>query len=406
MERVTFTDGQSRVSTLHQALVDKLKADNYIRSPRIEDAFRAVQRHLFLPDVDVDRVYSDAHIVTKRLDGKPLSSSSQPAAMAMMLEQLDLQPGQHVLDIGAGVRYNAALIARAVGRSGQVVTINIDDDIVTGAHEHLEAAGLDRVQSVCSDGGVDYPPGASYDRVIVTVEVTDIAPAWREHLRTGGRLLVPLALTRIESILGLQALIAFDDIGSHLTSVAISNCGFVLLRGAFAASPSAEIVRAVSLGPTRCLRLVVRSIDAEAVYAALTEPSTVRSADASMMLADLWGLRLWLAVHEPCFCELYADDEMASQIHIPCLLAARGEAIATIGLCRQGEVCLPMRWPDQVPSRDDPFDQSRSFGLSVRSFETDDIAVVSASSPAGGRTQLGGKYARGRQDWTPIACSP
>ncbi|MFQ5793356.1 MAG: hypothetical protein ACE5JI_23035, partial [Acidobacteriota bacterium] len=87
---------------MHQALVDKLKEMGCIRTPQVEAAFRAVPRHLFLPGVPHDRVYSDDAILTKRVDGQVVSSSSQPAIMAVMLEQLDLHPGQRVLEIGAG----------------------------------------------------------------------------------------------------------------------------------------------------------------------------------------------------------------------------------------------------------------------------------------------------------------
>jgi protein-L-isoaspartate(D-aspartate) O-methyltransferase len=106
------------VSTLHQALVDRLKCAGYIHTPAVEAAFRAVPRHLFLPAVAPDTVYTDEAIPTKRLDGKAVSSSSQPAIMAIMLEQLDLHPGHRVLEIGAGTGYNAALMAHIVGDSG------------------------------------------------------------------------------------------------------------------------------------------------------------------------------------------------------------------------------------------------------------------------------------------------
>jgi protein-L-isoaspartate(D-aspartate) O-methyltransferase len=60
----------------------------------------------------MDKVYSDRSIVVRRdAEGRWTSSSSQPAIMAIMLEQLGLRPGQRVLEIGAGTGFNAALIA-------------------------------------------------------------------------------------------------------------------------------------------------------------------------------------------------------------------------------------------------------------------------------------------------------
>src|SRR2546427_13184569 len=115
----TTSDSNDSVA-LSQALVDRLKNIGLIRTPRVEEAFRAVPRHLFVPEVDIHTAYSDSYIVTRWQDGTPISSSSAPSVMAVMLEMLDLQPGQHVLEIGAGTGYNAALLAHIVGESGQV----------------------------------------------------------------------------------------------------------------------------------------------------------------------------------------------------------------------------------------------------------------------------------------------
>ena len=78
-----------RLSTL----VDHLKSIGVLTQPAVEAAFRAVPRHLFLPDVPLEEVYRDEAIPTKMLAGQAISSSSQPAIMAIMLEQLQLEPG-------------------------------------------------------------------------------------------------------------------------------------------------------------------------------------------------------------------------------------------------------------------------------------------------------------------------
>ncbi len=99
-----------------------------------------------------------------------------------MLEMLDLQPGQHVLEIGAGTGYAAALMAHLVGETGQVVTIDLDEDIVNDARGHLKAAGIEHVQVICGDGALGWEEAAPYDRVVLTVGASDIAPAWREQI--------------------------------------------------------------------------------------------------------------------------------------------------------------------------------------------------------------------------------
>src|SRR6266702_1895917 len=110
-------------------------------------------------------------------DGLPLSSSSQPAIMAIMLEQLGVAPGYRVLEIGTGTGYNAALIAHLVGERGTVVTVDIDADLVAKARANLDGAGYPDVIVICGDGGFGAPGHADDDDIIVTAGAWDLAPA-------------------------------------------------------------------------------------------------------------------------------------------------------------------------------------------------------------------------------------
>src|SRR5207253_8846717 len=213
---------------LRNRLVDGLKAAGYVRSAAVEAAFRTVPRHVFLPDVSLAEVYTDRAFPTKHADGRPISSSSQPAIMAIMLEQLALQPGQRVLEIGAGTGYNATLIAHIVGKGGHVVTIDIDEDLVLIARQHLAAAGFDSVDVRCADGGYGHPEAAPYDRIILTASAWDITPAWFKQLAVGGQLVLPLSLRQV------QLSVAFERHEDHLESVSVADCGFMPLRGDFA----------------------------------------------------------------------------------------------------------------------------------------------------------------------------
>lgn len=217
-------------SQLQQKLASQLKRARFFSTSRVESAFCSVKRHLFLPDVPLKQVYNDDVVITKRGDkGQPISSSSQPAMMAIMLEQLDLKPGHSVLEIGAGTGYNAALMAHIVGDSGSVTTIDIDEDIVDTARNNLVNAGFTQVQVVCADGESGYIHNAPYDRIILTVGAWDIAPAWYKQLKPDGRLVLPLTLKD-----GEQASVAFEIVDNYLKSMDASSCGFMPLRGNFA----------------------------------------------------------------------------------------------------------------------------------------------------------------------------
>src|SRR5215472_2658737 len=108
---------------LRNEMVDGLKARGAVTDGRVEAALRSVGRHHFLPDRPFAEVYSDTAVATHRNEaGMAVSSSSQPAIMAVMLEQLDLAPGHRVLEVGAGTGYNAALLGHLVGPEGRVVS--------------------------------------------------------------------------------------------------------------------------------------------------------------------------------------------------------------------------------------------------------------------------------------------
>ena len=110
-------------------------------------------REAFLPGSGLVAAYADEPIVIKRdSDDVPISSSSQPSMMAIMLEQLEPAPGHRVLEIGTGTGYNAALLAELVGDRGLVVSVDIDQDLVEGARENLVRAGYSGVRVVCADG--------------------------------------------------------------------------------------------------------------------------------------------------------------------------------------------------------------------------------------------------------------
>ena len=141
-----------------------------------------------------------------------------------------MAPGHRVLEIGAGTGYNAAMLASLVGESGQVITIDIDEELAASAREHLAAAGFGHVRVLCGDGSLGCPDAAPYDRIIVTVGAWDIAPAWREQLAPHGRLLVPLAILGPSH----QVTVAFEPADDHLESVSISPCVFMMSQGAIA----------------------------------------------------------------------------------------------------------------------------------------------------------------------------
>lgn len=352
---------KQKIAALHQQLIDQMKSKGHITSRSVEAAFRAVPRHHFLPEQAVEDVYQDQAIVTKALDERVVSSSSQPTMMAIMLEQLQLQPGQRVLEIGAGTGYNAALMAHIVGKRGQVVTLDIDEDIVESARAHLQAAGYGQVQVVCADGFAGYAEAAPYDRIVLTVNAADIAPAWRDQLKADGRLLLPLSLR------GPQISVAFEWVEDHLESVSMSFCRFVSLRGALA-----EEIYTIELQPMPDLLTLslyaAPTVEAATVGAWLEHPYQKMDTAVQVTAQDLLSsLSLWLATREPGFCVLMAQGSEANHSSIPMPLHSQGQVAMSItsGLLDEQSLCLLVKDSEQLPAMGSG--EQQPFTLKIRS---------------------------------------
>ena len=190
-------------------------------------ALRKVPRHLFTPGVPLVRAYEDAAVVVPQAGegSADLSPVSAPSMIAGMLAQLDVRPGESVLEIGSG-GYQAALLRELTGPDGAVTTLDIDPDVVSRARACLDRAGYGDVRTVCADGEYGAPGGGPFDKIIVAVEAWDVPPAWTGQLAPDGRLVVPL-LTR-----GLPRSWALDRQDGHLVSHSNLPAFFVSMRGA------------------------------------------------------------------------------------------------------------------------------------------------------------------------------
>ncbi|SDG67680.1 methyltransferase domain-containing protein [Pseudonocardia oroxyli] len=257
-------------------------------------AFAAVPRHRFLPDHPVAVAYADDAVPTRIVDGAATSSASQPTMVAIMLDQLDVRPGQRVLEIGTGTGYNAALLAHLGAR---VTSIDIDEELVASAADHL--AGIAEVDLRVGDGALGVPDAAPYDRIVLTVGSWDVRPEWVAQLAPGGRLLLPL------TVRGSQLSVAFD-LGPDgvLGSDSVVGCAFIRLRGLGAGPAATEEIgpgwtAQVAEGATPDLGLLARH---------LTDPGDLLPIGEPLTGADVWdGVGLWLMLTAPGTVRLLTD---------------------------------------------------------------------------------------------------
>jgi protein-L-isoaspartate(D-aspartate) O-methyltransferase len=148
------------------------------------DAMMSVPRHLFVPDEYRDQAYEDHPL--------PIGygqTISQPYIVALMSEQLELAPGDRVLEIGTGSGYQAAVLAEM---GLEVYTVEIIPELAERAAETLRAAGYGDVAVRLGDGYWGWEEHAPFDAIIVTAAPDHLPQPLVGQLREGGRLLIPI----------------------------------------------------------------------------------------------------------------------------------------------------------------------------------------------------------------------
>ncbi|NEB05339.1 methyltransferase, FxLD system [Streptomyces sp. SID13726] len=265
----TITTPTADAERLRNALVDQLRADGHARTPAVETALRTVPRHVFVPDASLEDAYANAPVHIKYdTDGMSISCASQPGVVALMLDQLEAQPGERILELGAGTGYNAGLLAHLVGENGHVTTLDVDDDLVEGARTHLAAAGITNVQAVTRDGALGYAEAAPYDRIIATVGAHGVPHAWLQQLAPGGRLLVPQRLKGTVS-----RSIAYEQRDGRWVSLGSEMNTFMPLRRGIA-DDDRRVIPLSTDGTVRLQAPAGLNIDADALAGVLDQPRT------------------------------------------------------------------------------------------------------------------------------------
>jgi protein-L-isoaspartate(D-aspartate) O-methyltransferase len=215
--------------------LDQIRQSGVPLSPALADAFARVPREAFVPDGFRRRdgrwalptepdflatVYRDDVLVTKVDGAVPVSSSSQPSLMALMITALDVRPGQRILEIGAGTGYNAALLATL---GAEVISVDVQKDVADRARSALARAGIDGVRVEHGDGYAGFP-GVRVDRVIVSVAVGGVSPLWLEQLAPDGIVVVPIEHAGFHPVHAVR-------VTGEITATVVSASSFMLAAG-------------------------------------------------------------------------------------------------------------------------------------------------------------------------------
>jgi protein-L-isoaspartate(D-aspartate) O-methyltransferase len=154
--------------------VDQMKFVLDLRRRGIMDA--AVLRAL--EEVPRDRFVMPAHVQAAYQDrALPIACGqviSQPFVVAYMTEQLAVGTRHHVLEVGTGSGYQAAVLSRIAAK---VTTIERYRTLADTARIRLKALGYDNIDVIYGDGMAGAPERAPFDRIIVTAATETAPPA-------------------------------------------------------------------------------------------------------------------------------------------------------------------------------------------------------------------------------------
>ena len=152
---------------------------------RVLAAMAEVPRHRFVPAPLAPLAYQDAPLPIGF--GKTIS---QPFVVALMTDLLDPRPEEAVLEVGTGLGYQAAVLARLARR---VRSVEVVEEFALAAEARLQALGCGSSVAVrVGDGSRGWAEHAPFDKILVAAAAEAVPPALVAQLKPGGRLVLPL----------------------------------------------------------------------------------------------------------------------------------------------------------------------------------------------------------------------
>lgn len=155
-----------------------------VEDAAVIEAMRVVPRHAFVPPEYLAQAYENHPLPIGH--GQTIS---QPYIVAWMTQELELEAGDRVLEIGTGSGYQAAVLAEL---GMEVYSIEIIGALSEAAAARLAALGYGEVQLRHADGYFGWEEAAPFDAIIVTAAPDHVPQPLRRQLELGGMLVIPV----------------------------------------------------------------------------------------------------------------------------------------------------------------------------------------------------------------------
>jgi protein-L-isoaspartate(D-aspartate) O-methyltransferase len=208
----------------HGSLADAARATG-VRDRRVLDALAAVPRAAYVPPDRVHEANLDRPI--------PIAGgqvTTQPSLVAAMVEALALRGDEQVLEVGTGLGYQAAVLARL---AREVWALERRPELAAAARDNLAGQGVGNVHVVVRDGSGGLPDRAPWDAIIVAAAHPTVPPPLVTQLAVDGRLVQPIGPSGAEDVTLFRR-----DAGGRLVRVrSVIRAYFVPLHGRYGFAP-------------------------------------------------------------------------------------------------------------------------------------------------------------------------
>jgi protein-L-isoaspartate(D-aspartate) O-methyltransferase len=193
-----------------------------ITDPRVLAVMAEVPREEFIPQSYQSQAYGDGPL--------PIGMDqtiSQPYIVALMTQELRVDPECEVLEVGTGSGYQTAVLSKLVKK---VYTIERFSELADSARAVLGKLGISNVEFYVGDGSNGWPasqlPASGYfDRIMITAGVPKIPEPLAGQLADGGLIVAPVGGRTV------QGLVTCEKKADKLITRAICDVRFVRLIG-------------------------------------------------------------------------------------------------------------------------------------------------------------------------------